>query len=49
MHEHDEEVYFVHKGKGRVTLDDQPLPVRDGSVAFIPPGTRHGFEASDDM
>jgi mannose-6-phosphate isomerase-like protein (cupin superfamily) len=49
MHEHDEEVFFVHKGKGSVILDDKRAPVEAGSVVYIPPGTWHGFEASDDM
>jgi quercetin dioxygenase-like cupin family protein len=49
MHEHDEEVFFVHKGKGTVTLDDKRTAVEEGSVVYIPPGTWHGFEANDDM
>jgi mannose-6-phosphate isomerase-like protein (cupin superfamily) len=49
MHEHDEEVFFVHKGKGTVILDDKPTPVEEGSVVYIPPGTWHGFEANNDM
>ena len=49
MHEHDEEVFFVHKGRGTVILDDKPTPVEEGSVVYIPPGTWHGFEANDDM
>jgi quercetin dioxygenase-like cupin family protein len=49
MHERDEEVFFVHKGKGTVILDDRRTPVEEGSVVYIPPGTWHGFEANDDM
>lgn len=49
MHERDEEVFFVHKGKGTVLLDDKRTPVEEGSVVYIPPGTWHGFEAGDDM
>jgi quercetin dioxygenase-like cupin family protein len=49
MHERDEEVFFVHRGKGTVILDDKRTPVEEGSVVFIPPGTWHGFEANDDM
>jgi quercetin dioxygenase-like cupin family protein len=49
MHERDEEVFFVHKGKGTVTLDDKRTPIEEGSVVYIPPGTWHGFEANDDM
>ena len=49
MHEHDEEVFFVHKGKGTVILDDKRTAVEEGSVVYIPPGTWHGFEANDDM
>ena len=49
MHEEDEEVFFVHKGKGTVILDDKCITVDEGSVVYIPPGTWHGFEAGDDM
>ena len=49
MHERDEEVFFVHKGKGTVILDDKRTPVEEGSVVYIPPGPWHGFEANDDM
>ena len=49
MHEHDEEVFFVHKGAGTVVLDDKRTPVEEGSVVYIPPGTWHGFEAGGDM
>ena len=49
MHERDEEVFFVHRGKGTVILDDTRIPVEEGCVVFIPPGTWHGFEANDDM
>ena len=48
MHEHDEEVFFVHKGKGTVILNDRTA-VEEGTVVYIPPGTWHGFEANDDM
>ena len=49
MHEKDEEVFFVHKGKGIVILDDKRITVDEGSVVYIPPGTWHGFKAGDDM
>jgi mannose-6-phosphate isomerase-like protein (cupin superfamily) len=49
MHEEDEEVFFVHKGKGTVVVDDKRITVNEGSVVYIPPGTWHGFEATDDM
>lgn len=49
MHERDEEVFFVHKGKGTVILDDRRTSVEEGTVVYIPPGTWHGFEANDDM
>lgn len=49
IHERDEEVFFVHKGKGTVILDDKRTAVEEGSVVYIPPGTWHGFEANDDM
>ncbi len=49
MHERDKEVFFVHKGKGTVILDDKRTSVEEGSVVYIAPGTWHGFDANDDM
>ncbi len=48
-HEREEEVFFVHKGKGTAILGDERTPVGEGSVVYIPPGTWHGFEAGEDM
>ena len=49
MHERDEEVFFVHKGKGTVILNDKRTAVGEGAVVYVPPGTWHGFEANDHM
>ncbi|NUQ00056.1 MAG: cupin domain-containing protein [Armatimonadetes bacterium] len=35
------EVYVVIEGEGELELDDQRQPLRVGTVAVIPPGTRH--------
>ena len=48
-HEQEEEVFFVHKGKGTAILGDERTSVAEGSVVYIPAGTWHGFEAGEDM
>ena len=44
QHQWDEEVFWVHKGRGTFILGDRRLPIRPGSLMYIPPGTWHGFE-----
>lgn len=35
------EVYIVIEGSGELELDGERRPLTEGSVALIPPGTRH--------
>jgi mannose-6-phosphate isomerase-like protein (cupin superfamily) len=44
QHQWDEEMFWVHKGRGTFILADRRLSVRPGSLVYIPPGTWHGFE-----
>jgi mannose-6-phosphate isomerase-like protein (cupin superfamily) len=41
VHEGQEEVYFVAKGKGRFVLDDEAVDVDQGTAVYIRPGCRH--------
>lgn len=49
MHEHEDEVFFAHKGRGVAVLNDERIPIEEGSVIYIPQGTWHGIESSEDM
>jgi mannose-6-phosphate isomerase-like protein (cupin superfamily) len=46
VHKHlnNDELIFIHKGEGLLTLDDQSIPVKTGDVAFVPRGTWHGLD-----
>ena len=46
VHKHlnNEEVIFIHKGEGILTLDEQLIEVKTGDVAFVPRGTWHGLD-----
>ena len=44
QHQWDEEVFWVHKGRGTFMLGNRRLSIRPGSLVYIPPGTWHGFE-----
>jgi len=45
VHKHlnEDEIIFIHKGKGLFTLGEQQHPIGEGSVVFIPKGVWHGF------
>jgi mannose-6-phosphate isomerase-like protein (cupin superfamily) len=46
VHKHlnNDELIFIHSGKGTFTLGDQLIEVETGAVAFIPRGTWHGLD-----
>jgi mannose-6-phosphate isomerase-like protein (cupin superfamily) len=48
---HDEdEVYFVLKGRGTITLGGQPQAIAQGSILYVPADTEHEFtEISEDL
>ena len=46
IHKHlnNDELIFIHKGEGTLTLDDESIEVKTGDVAFVPRGTWHGLD-----
>jgi mannose-6-phosphate isomerase-like protein (cupin superfamily) len=46
VHKHlnNDELIFIHKGEGTLTLDEKTLEVKSGDVAFVPRGTWHGLD-----
>jgi quercetin dioxygenase-like cupin family protein len=43
-HLHNDELIFIHKGKGTLTLDEQRIDVQTGDVVFVPRDTWHGLD-----
>lgn len=48
---HDEdEVYFVLKGRGTISLAGQPQAIAQGSILYVPADTQHEFtEIAEDL
>lgn len=46
VHKHlnNDELIFIHKGEGILTLGDKSIPVKTGDVAFVPRDTWHGLD-----
>ena len=46
IHKHlnNDELIFIHKGEGILTLDEQSIEVKTGTVVFVPRGVWHGLE-----
>lgn len=46
IHKHlnNDEMIFIQKGEGTLTLDDQSIQVKTGDVAFVPRGVWHGLD-----
>jgi oxalate decarboxylase/phosphoglucose isomerase-like protein (cupin superfamily) len=46
IHKHlnNDELIFIHKGQGTLTLGDETIVVNTGDVAFVPRGTWHGLD-----
>jgi mannose-6-phosphate isomerase-like protein (cupin superfamily) len=53
IHKHlnNDELIFIHKGEGTLTLDDEAVVVKAGDVAFVPRGVWHGLDntGKDDL
>jgi mannose-6-phosphate isomerase-like protein (cupin superfamily) len=47
-HLHNDEIIFIHKGKGTLTLDEERVEVNSGDVVFVPRGTWHGLDNTGD-
>jgi quercetin dioxygenase-like cupin family protein len=43
-HLYNDELIFIHRGEGTLTLDEQLIQVKTGDVAFVPRGTWHGLD-----
>ena len=39
-----DEIYFVLRGRGKITVGDETRELKEGDVVAIPKGTVHGFE-----
>jgi quercetin dioxygenase-like cupin family protein len=46
IHKHlnNDELIFIHKGEGTLTLDDTSIKVKTGDVVFVPRGIWHGLD-----
>ncbi len=42
-HLYNDELIFIHKGEGTLTLDEQLVEVKTGTVAFVSRGVWHGL------
>ena len=46
IHKHlnNDELIFIHKGEGMLTLDERSIEVKTGDVVFVPRDTWHGLD-----
>lgn len=46
VHKHlnNDELIFIHKGEGTLTLDEEIIKVKIGDVVFVPRGVWHGLD-----
>lgn len=46
VHKHldNDELIFIHKGEGTMTLDEDSIQVKTGDVVFVPRGVWHGLD-----
>ena len=46
IHKHlnNDELIFIHKGEGTLTLDEGSIEVKSGDVVFVPKGIWHGLD-----
>ncbi|HMK27299.1 MAG TPA: cupin domain-containing protein [Chitinophagaceae bacterium] len=46
IHKHldNDELIFIHKGEGTLTLGEESIEVKTGDVVFVPRGTWHGLD-----
>jgi quercetin dioxygenase-like cupin family protein len=50
IHKHlnEDEIIFLYKGSGLLTLGDNEYHIKEGAVAFVPRGTWHGLQNTGD-
>jgi len=46
-HVGQDEIYFFPEGEGSVTVDDETIPVKGGSVVYVPADAKHSVQAGD--
>lgn len=44
MHEHEDEILFVHKGDATAVIGEANLPAREGATIYVPRGTWHAVQ-----
>ena len=44
MHEHEDEILFVHRGEGTAIVGDKTLPAKEGATIYAPRGTWHAVQ-----
>ncbi|MCD1295980.1 hypothetical protein CUJ83_13335 [Methanocella sp. CWC-04] len=48
IHEKSQEVYYILKGRGVMTLGERSFDVKEGDAILIPPGTSHKIKNTGD-
>jgi quercetin dioxygenase-like cupin family protein len=49
QHPDAEQLYYVLRGQGKMIVDDESYPIREGDVIYLPPGVKHrAVNDSDD-
>ena len=49
VHPHQDEIFFCIAGRGVITFEDRDdVPIEQGSMVFVPSGTRHGVDTVGD-
>lgn len=44
MHEHEDEIIFIHRGQGRATVGGETVDVKEGATVYVPKGTWHAIQ-----
>jgi oxalate decarboxylase/phosphoglucose isomerase-like protein (cupin superfamily) len=44
LHEREDEIIYIQRGQGRGDLDGRSVPLKAGSMLYVPQGTWHGGE-----
>ncbi len=44
----NDELYYVISGHGFIRIEKEDLPIKPGSIIFVPAGKRHNFHGNND-
>lgn len=47
-HDYHEQIYFILKGSGIITIGNESEKVREGDAIYVPTNTPHGFRNDSD-